>query len=266
MVRRVLLLFCIILSVPATVHAEKNPAVTTLSARLLKKAFLLRSFSPETTIHYRVSNGLVVTSPPPYKIASLFKVNAVFLRNNTLHIAGRSTPLSFQDGKMTRSELDYPVEILVEVAGADLATISEALPASLFFFNIDEMKKNLPSTFLIENKRAELQACDCAQVGTASCKLTDATVGMDGLTPPSMLKSVDIDFSNSVRASETRRVVALMIDTSGNPQDLWITVSSGPDSDLPSILAAKRYKFKPATCHGAPVSIPMIIETATTTH
>jgi protein TonB len=55
-------------------------------------------------------------------------------------------------------------------------------------------------------------------------------------------------------------VVALIVDTRGNPQRVHIVGHLGMGLDEKAVAAVKQYKFKPATLEGRPVPVEVNVE------
>ena len=54
--------------------------------------------------------------------------------------------------------------------------------------------------------------------------------------------------------------VSMIIDTKGQPQHLKISPSVGKSYDERVLFALKAWRFKPATCNGQPIAVPITVE------
>jgi periplasmic protein TonB len=82
-----------------------------------------------------------------------------------------------------------------------------------------------------------------------------------GVSAPQLVRSVDPDFTDDARRANYQGTVSieLIVDSSGNPQDIRIVRHLGMGLDQKAIEAVRQYKFKPAMYQGRPVSVQMVI-------
>jgi protein TonB len=52
----------------------------------------------------------------------------------------------------------------------------------------------------------------------------------------------------------------MIVDTKGKPQSLEVARSGGEPFDEFAIAAVRSWRFKPATCGGEPISMPIKVE------
>ncbi len=85
-----------------------------------------------------------------------------------------------------------------------------------------------------------------------------------GYTPPRLLHSVNPEYSPEARAAKFSGicVVALTIDTQGNPINVHVEKPIGMGLDENAINAVKQYRFTPATQNGVPIAKRIHIEVA----
>ena len=105
----------------------------------------------------------------------------------------------------------------------------------------------------------KLPAIEAERVDTASAKDDNQN---PGYTPPHLLHSVDPEYSPEARAAKFSGicVVALTIDTQGNPINVHVEKSIGMGLDENAINAVKQYRFTPATQDGVPIAKRVHIE------
>jgi TonB family protein len=90
----------------------------------------------------------------------------------------------------------------------------------------------------------------------------------DGVTPPKLVSSVDPEFTEQARRKKLEGVVvvALTVDTAGNPQDVRVARSLAQDVgkkykqialglDANAVAAVKQYRFQPGQFQGKPVPV-----------
>ncbi|MGB6689200.1 MAG: energy transducer TonB [Terracidiphilus sp.] len=82
-----------------------------------------------------------------------------------------------------------------------------------------------------------------------------------GVSAPQLIHSVDPDFTDDARRANYQGTVSieLIVDSSGNPQDIRIVRHLGMGLDQKAIEAVRQYKFKPSMYQGRPVSVQMVI-------
>jgi periplasmic protein TonB len=82
-----------------------------------------------------------------------------------------------------------------------------------------------------------------------------------GVSAPQLIRSVDPDFTDDARRANYQGTVSieLIVDSSGNPQDIRIVHHLGMGLDQKAIEAVRQYKFRPAMYQGRPVSVQMVI-------
>lgn len=83
-----------------------------------------------------------------------------------------------------------------------------------------------------------------------------------GVSPPTVLSSVDPEYSDEARRAKYTGivVVSLIVDTQGNPQHVSVVRRLGMGLDEKAIEAVRQYKFKPAMFQGRAVPVEVNIE------
>ena len=86
-------------------------------------------------------------------------------------------------------------------------------------------------------------------------------IGGDVL-PPVLIFSVEPKIPHHLRVANTAGTVNVgsTIDRKGKPTNLHIVKSSDSDFDKISMDAVAKYRFKPATLHGEPVPVQLIVQ------
>ncbi len=82
-----------------------------------------------------------------------------------------------------------------------------------------------------------------------------------GVHPPSVLSSVEPEFSEEARKAKFSGDVQiyLWVDEHGNPSHVRVARGIGMGLDEKAIAAVRQYKFKPATLNGKPVKVDLYI-------
>jgi TonB family protein len=106
---------------------------------------------------------------------------------------------------------------------------------------------------------AKLAAIQAERTDTASAKDDNAN---PGYVSPKVLHSVDAEYSAEARAAKFsgKCVIALTVDTQGNPINVHVEKPIGMGLDEKAIDAVKQYRFTPATQDGVPIAKRVHIE------
>ncbi|WP_236657484.1 energy transducer TonB [Acidisarcina polymorpha] len=83
-----------------------------------------------------------------------------------------------------------------------------------------------------------------------------------GVSPPTVLSSVDPEYSDEARRAKYTGivVVSLIVDPQGNPQHVRVVRALGMGLDEKAVEAVRQYKFKPAMFQGKAVPVEVNIE------
>jgi TonB family protein len=105
----------------------------------------------------------------------------------------------------------------------------------------------------------KLPAIPAERIDTASAKDDNAN---PGYVPPKVLHRVDAEYTPEARAARFSGVclLALTIDTQGNPINVHVEKPIGMGLDENAINAVKQYRFTPATQDGVPIAKRVHIE------
>jgi len=82
-----------------------------------------------------------------------------------------------------------------------------------------------------------------------------------GVVAPTLVYAPDAEFSDEARSHKYQGVciVALIVDTHGNPQNVHVIRALGMGLDEKAMEAIHRYKFKPGTKDGKPVPVQIAV-------
>ena len=83
-----------------------------------------------------------------------------------------------------------------------------------------------------------------------------------GVSAPIVIHSVDPEFTNEARQANFQGTVALqlIVDASGNPQNIHVTRHLGMGLDEKAVEAVRQYRFKPAMYQGHPVAVQIVVD------
>jgi periplasmic protein TonB len=107
------------------------------------------------------------------------------------------------------------------------------------------------------------QADTAVEAGTSSSTGNDKPYSIGGaVMKPSVLYQTEPQFSRAARSLKFSGVVQvyLWVLPDGSPSHLRITKPAGLGLDEQAILAVSKYKFKPATKDGKPLTVYLYIE------
>jgi TonB family protein len=90
---------------------------------------------------------------------------------------------------------------------------------------------------------------------------TPLKIGGD-VIPPVLTHSANPKFARGLRTTSVNAVVrvGLVVNTAGKPTKIHIVKSLEPSFDKNCIDAVAKYRFKPATLHGQPVPVELVVE------
>jgi TonB family protein len=78
-------------------------------------------------------------------------------------------------------------------------------------------------------------------------------------TPPKAISTPDPQYPPHQKGRATV-MVSTLVGEDGNPKDLQVVRSAGPDFDQAALNAARQWRFKPPTCDGTPIQARINIE------
>ena len=84
----------------------------------------------------------------------------------------------------------------------------------------------------------------------------------NGITPPSVLSKIDPEYSEQARAAKYSGSVmlSLVVNTSGQAQDVKVIKVLGMGLDEKAIEAVKKWRFLPGKNNGVPVNVRAQVE------
>jgi TonB family protein len=78
--------------------------------------------------------------------------------------------------------------------------------------------------------------------------------------PPKAVSTPDPGPRMGMQDRRSSVLLWMIVDTKGKPQDLKVTRSGGKHFDDSAMAAVRGWRFKPATCNGEPMAVPINVE------
>ena len=237
---------------------------------LMKQQFVLRNFSGEDVVRAAWAGAAIEFDQPRWKTIGVLDVNSVETKHHELRLlCTRHVLLRDASDKFALSDGERSVEIDVDLKGADPAQVLPQLKQQLFYASTDEAVAALPKQLqevlparqaangMVAHQRKPV--CDCDEKGTDACSGRDPR---EALIPPKALYTADPEFSEEARKAAVGGMVlvALVVDETGTPTNLWVARPAGYGLDETSVDAVRQYRFRPAECHGTPISTTLMVE------
>jgi TonB family protein len=246
---------------------------------VIRKQLFLRGFSADPVVVWRWDGSTLAQQEPRVHTLGAFLGKSVKVRGDRVEIQGeRHTVLRSSDTTFTLSGVTDKVRIEIDLNGADMAGLLPKLADLIFYADQESAVAGLPSYYSaslpapIDQKccskklTVDLKRCDCASPSVAVCGKERPGVGMAGMKPPTVLSSVEPEFSEEARRHKISGSVqvGLSVDASGRGHDFWLMKPVGVGLDAKAVEAVSLYTFKPATCHGRDVATAIYIDVSFT--
>jgi hypothetical protein len=238
---------------------------------VLKKRVFLRGFSADPLVRWRWDGSSLVQEPPKLHTLGVLIADSIKVTGDKVVIQGERHTLLRSNGKdFMLSATQDKLRVEIDLTGADMASILPKL-ADLVFY--PDSRSALAATkhrpgdvnpkCCSRETSQDRKSCDCANPSLAMCGTDEPDLGMAGMKNPSLLSSVEPEFSDEARREPLFNVtvqVGLTVDAEGKPTDIWIVRPAGLGLDVRAGTAVSQYKFKPATCHGQAVPVPLYVD------
>jgi TonB family protein len=259
--------------------AAQDP-LQTLKDAVVKKQMFLRGFSAEKTMRWHWDGTALVEDAPLVHTLGVLVAESVKLRGSVVEIRGtRGTLLRDSATTFKLSTPEKDVRVLVDLAGADVPALLNQLAALLFYPNSESaladvplrLRDSLPATANAKCCGARTppvpKSCDCADT-SAECSKGGRPEGMVGRRYPNAVFVPNAEYSEEARRAKLNASVqvSMDVDVAGRPHDFWIIRPAGLGLDEKAADAAEQYVFSPATCHGTPIPMSLVIEVTFAIH
>jgi TonB family protein len=252
------------------VHAQSaKDAEKAFRTTLLGQRLILRNFSALSTVDAHWDGSTVVLDEPFVRTLGAIAVDEVKFHSQQIEIKGRRNPLvNDPDKGWAYLPAASDVDVVVKLNGGDETALLQVLQDALFFKTLGEAlaakpRRVAPPTAAAPSPTPPNQsavACDCVDRASETCKNRPRPFLGEG--PPRLVYSINPVFHEDALAQKFKGAiqVAMVIDTQGNPQNLWITGPAGDGLDESAAEAVRQYRFKPATCHGNPIAVDLYLD------
>ena len=229
---------------------------------ILKKQRYLRGFSADPVVHLRWTGTALESDVPKLRTVGVFVAHRVTVKQSTITIdATRRTLLRGGEKGLQLTEAESPVEINVDLQGADPATALPGLADLIFYAKLSDALKDIPKIYqyLLPGKgnliatQPDLPECDCEARDAEACQNRRPTAGAK---PPRPRNWVEPEFSDKgIAGHYSGRIgVVFTVTDHGKVEDIWIASPAGYGLDMPAVEAVRASSFFPGTCHGKPAS------------
>lgn len=267
---------CVLACAPLSGAIENHDAENTLRDSLVNQQLVLRNFSGEENVHASWNGSEVVLDAPRWRAMGEVAIRSVKLKRHRLIMSGsRYVMVKDKDGKAVRYAIPSKMEIDVELGDADPSVVLPRLKDALFYGSLNEalaalpkdIRDRVPGSMDFDPRKPMKEPdpskpmCDCAAQDKTQCEAD--TLQTQGVVPPVVVKQNDPELTD-----ESRRVgpfdahvdVQFIVNTTGQPQDLWILKPAGMGLDEAAAKSVLKYVFRPARCHGNPVAVYLYVD------
>lgn len=261
-----------ILSTTIACAESAKDAVNAFRDSLGRGQFVLKNFSGEEDVRASWTGSVLELDPPGWRTMGVLTIDSVKLKGHTLVMrCARHVAVRDESDKIVLYQRPSVMKIEVDLGSADPATALPQMKESLFYPSIELALAALPKALQqIIPARLDRTAPKVKDVATAvnptcNCAERDCKVGIEefgGVVPPRFLAGADPGYSEQARKAKLNGSVnvRLIVDKSGRPTDVWVARPVGMGLDEEAAKAVLTYEFRPATCHGRPVSVYLAVE------
>jgi TonB family protein len=121
--------------------------------------------------------------------------------------------------------------------------------------------------FLDRHRKMEAKVLDLSLAPSPDAALFTSPAGAVEMgncslnpVPPKAVSTPDPRSPLGMRDRRSSVLLWMIVDTKGKPQDLKVSRSGGKQFDDSAIHAVRGWRFKPATCNGEPMAMPINVE------
>ena len=230
------------------------------------KQLVLRNYSAEKIAKYEWVDGKLADAPANVHTLGIFVPSSVKIKVQELSISGtRATVI--RDAKTNKLGLagKSHAEIEIDLNGADGARVFPQLRSLLFFPDLAQAIAGLPErlarfTPAFVPNHVSVDPCHCEQFFRDG-EWVEVPEHDSRLIPPILIHAEDPKFTSDARGVKVGAVrVTMLIDSKGNPTDIWLVVSQGYGLDESVEAAVQTYRFNPARYDNQPVAIELDVD------
>jgi TonB family protein len=263
-------------------RSDEKSAEKAFRDSLANQLLIARDFSAEPEVDYQwTAQGLEAQAPPRLRTLGSIEVGSVKVKGGRVEIRGtRQTLLSKKKDNGTSGSGDLevsegsPVGLVIDLGGADPATVLPRLKEALFYANLEEAVAGIPPMYRrilgFRGERSADQPENRAgsrigsrtgnRAGGAAQRVCPADPS--SFTQPRVVHSENPEYSEEARRAKFSGnvLLGLTVDEDGEATDLWIVRPAGYGLDERAAQAVRQYQFNPAMCVGEPVASSLAIE------
>ena len=261
----------VVVAAGAQTRADEKAAEKAFRDSLVNQLLIARGFSAEAEVDYQwTAQGLEAVAPPRLRTLGSIDVETVKVKGGRIEIKGtRQTLLrkTRPGGDQEVSE-GTPVVLMIDLGGADAATVLPRLKEGLFYANLDEALADIPPIdrrivgFPRERPAVDPENSTGTRTRPRNAGQRVCAADPSSFTQPKLVRSVEPEFSEEARKARISGnvTVGFTVDTDGSTTDLWIIRPFGYGLDQQAAKAVRQYQFNPATCAGEPVASSLQVE------
>lgn len=232
---------------------------------VVNQQFVLRNFSGETKVHVAWTGSQLQLDAPKWRTFGVVQVRSVKMKGEEVKLeCDRHVVLWSDSNDLARYPVGDSIEISVDLRGGNAAQLFPKLRDTMFYSSTADALAAVPK---LVQKMVPAHANKVAQSADGTVKPCDCsdddpcanTKGAQGYMFPKVVFTPDPEFSEEARKRKINGdiVTAFMVDESGHVHDVWIARPLGYGLDEEAAKTVLAYRFKPATCHGSPISVPL---------
>lgn len=251
-------------SFAAPAHAKSTEA--DLKVRLLGQPLYLRGLWAEDNLHFDSGGKLVDNSNLVSFTLSGIEIEKVQLKQDRLQLVGRRIGLELTGSTPKRAPLlvgtlfPRKEEVHLEISAPPSGDYSAALDV-VFAQNIADLVPAIPSWW--QPYVHKYLIADGIPYDTLPSPTTDRPLRVGGsVRPPTLLANKEADFNQYAKLMKYQGIVLirLVVDKEGKASHLAVERGLGLGLDERAIAAVRDYLFNPATQHGKPVPVEIVME------
>lgn len=261
--RRIFALICAC-TFAVLAHAQSTEA--NLKGRLLGQPLYLRGLWAEDNLHFDSGGKLIDNSDLVSFTLSGIEIVKVQLKQNRLQLVGRRIGLELTGSTPKRAPLLVGTlfrrkeEVHLEISAPPSGDYSGALDV-VFAQNIADLVPAMPSWW--QPYVHKYLIADGIPYDTLPSPPTDRPLRVGGsVRPPTLLANKEADFNQYAKLMKYQGIVLirLVVDKEGKASHLTVERGLGLGLDERAIAAVRDYLFNPATQHGKPVPVEIVME------
>jgi hypothetical protein len=261
-----------VLSAGVSCAQSAKDALAAFRASVQKQQLVLRNFSGEEKVHASWTGSALELDPPQWRTMGVLAVDSVKLKRDrlTLECTRRVAIRNTTDGLMLYAT-PAPVEIDVDLEGADPTAALPQMKAGLFYPSVedavsaipDKMRRVIPARMdnvVAASTDKTKPGCDCMDRDKPACDADHRRI--EEVVPPKYLGGRTPHYSVEARKARLNGWVrvALLVDNAGHPESVWVARPLGMGLDEEAAKSVLTYVFRPAMCHQTPVTVYLDVD------